>query len=467
MNDIQTPGSANRIEIMRPDARVYFSGHTLDIEQHHLLRLLVLRGDRVVPNIDAGQILEVEPDSVKSKVRDLRRQLERVGCEGLIRTRHGMGYQASLAGWEVDSEIFRTGLKDISGSAEAVLKQPMKHDEAVAQQKKLALLLDMWKANPAQGLPPEDGLESHFAKLKQRAEDQLLLTRLCSGVSSEIRDAATELDHRLKHNTSAEIWVLLLHAHHALSDTDGVVKIMERVLKQYGPHVPQSILRAREVIGRPASQPIFRLVDADRPAPVAVATPIPSTDNLDAVCRTLGISTASYLKLSDSELTPEACMRRTKNKLLFSGVLASKWVTEPAIRSDFSKLLSRLDESNGEVKFMVIDPESDAFRRLTEIRRGAVSTESLGPLRALVARHKCFELRMFDVLPAFRIVVIDNDVVGFSPYRLSAEAYVATERGWRAPHVVLDPQAPYPLAEAFELLFRETWNTATPIEVRK
>jgi hypothetical protein len=111
----------------------------------------------------------------------------------------------------------------------------------------------------------------------------------------------------------------------------------------------------------------------------------------------------------------------------------------------------------------MINPHSDGFKRLCELRQGNISLESVGPLRELASRHRSLQVRAYDGLPAFRIVVIDDDVVSFSPYRLAAEAYLKTDRGWEAPHVVLDPVARYPLAEAFVLLFQETWKNAIPI----
>jgi Domain of unknown function (DUF5919) len=149
--------------------------------------------------------------------------------------------------------------------------------------------------------------------------------------------------------------------------------------------------------------------------------------------------------------------------LYFSGVLASKWVIEPAVRSDFRRLLARLDANKGEARFLVINPQGDAFRRLNELRQGHISTESIAPLKHLAEQHHSLQVRLYDSLPAFRIVVIDDDVVSFSPYRLAADAYLASDRGWEAPHVVLDPMANYPLAEAFLLLFNETWENAVPI----
>jgi hypothetical protein len=177
----------------------------------------------------------------------------------------------------------------------------------------------------------------------------------------------------------------------------------------------------------------------------------------------LGITTASALQLQGSRLEPQQCVARTKRKLHFMGVLASKWVLDPPTRADFSRLLRRLDHIGGEVKFLVIDPNSDAFTRLQALRGGHISTDSIRWLRSLAAEHPSFEVRMYTSLPTFRIVAIDDEVVTFSAYHMNESDYARSRYGWESPHAVLDPKAPWPLANAFELLFSETWAMAMPI----
>jgi hypothetical protein len=109
---------------------------------------------------------------------------------------------------------------------------------------------------------------------------------------------------------------------------------------------------------------------------------------------------------------------------------------------------------------LVINPYSKSFKRLHDLRKGNVSAESIPHLKKLVAAHPSFSVRAFDSLPAFRIVIIDDDVVTFSPYRLPVEGYKKSGQGWQAPHVVLDPLATYPLAEAFQ------WQALPAIRVK-
>ena len=71
---------------------------------------------------------------------------------------------------------------------------------------------------------------------------------------------------------------------------------------------------------------------------------------------------------------------------------------------------------------------------------------------------------MFDALPTFRIVILDEDVVSISPYLLRTYDHVGGYQGWDAPHVGLTPFAPWALAPSFEALFLEQWRIARPIE---
>lgn len=181
------------------------------------------------------------------------------------------------------------------------------------------------------------------------------------------------------------------------------------------------------------------------------------------IAEKLGITTASALRLQGSRLEPQQCVTRTKRKLHFMGVLASKWVLDPPTRADFVRLLKRLDHLGGEVKFLIIDPTSEAFIRLEALRGGHISTDSIQWLERLTAEHSSFEVRAYSSLPTFRIVVVDDEVVTFSAYHMSESDYARSRYGWESPHAVLDPKAPWPLANAFELLFNETWALAKPI----
>jgi DNA-binding winged helix-turn-helix (wHTH) protein len=465
----------NRIEIMCSDPVVHHGDKRLVVRgrPRELFRLLALHDGKTVEKNDIAHLRDTDIDTVASKCRDLREQLEEIGCGSMLETIRGTGYRLILTDWECDARDFRRALEHVDAAIENVRERPLSAEEATKEVKRLRAILGHWKGNPASGLPVEEGFEATFDGLKRRAEDRLLMARLCTRQRIEIHEAIQELEHRVRRNVADDtVWELLLLAHDAIGRSVG--SVWEQIVNHYQRGLPQKLQRLVGGIndGKNHTNP-FRVVDeamVEAAADTGKDRPAEIQDNLHSLfrlCTTLGISTASELQLEGSHLSPLACVKRTRSRLHFAGVLASKWVTDHAVRNAFERLLCRLDENNGEVRFLIINPQGEGFRRLKELRKGKISTDSVDRLRQLANAHRSLEVRVYDRLPAFRIIVIDNDVVSFSPYRLAAEAYVASEGGWQAPHVVLDPLATYPLAEAFQLLFLETWQNSTPLgEVR-
>lgn len=461
----------NRIEIMRADPAVSSGDRTLVVRgrPRELFRLLVLHEGKAVEKNDIAHLRDTDIDTVASKCRDLREQLEEIGCGAMLETIRGTGYRLLLEGWECDAKEFRRALEHVDAAIEKVRERPLSEDEAIKEVKRLTTVLGLWKGNPASGLPVEEGFEATFDGLKRRAEDRLLMARLCTRQRIEIHEAIQELEHRVRRKVADDtVWELLLLAHDAIGRSVG--SVWEQIVNHYQKGLPQKLQRLVGGIndGRSHTNP-FRVVDEavtevpTDPGKGHLSETQDSHHSLFRLCSILGISTTSELQLEGSHLSPLACVKRTRSRLHFAGVLASKWVTDHAVRNAFERLLCRLDENNGEVRFLIINPQGEGFRRLKELRQGNISTDSVERLRQLAGAHRSLEVRVYDRLPAFRIIVIDNDVVSFSPYRLAAEAYVASEGGWQAPHVVLDPLAAYPLAEAFQLLFLETWQNSAPL----
>jgi len=454
---------------MRPEPLVACDGKVTPItgRQGELLRLFVLHEGEIVTKIQIARLRQTSQKDVGSKVRYLREQLESVGCAELLETDRSIGYRLNLNGWQVDARDFKSTIEALGDGFDEDVTSLLVNEAAAADDvKRLTGVLGMWHSNPAAGIPK---FEERFEALKIKAENNLLMARLSTCQPNEIREAIQELEHRIRTAAEDFVWMFLLLAYDAIGNVGKVDATIERIESHYRGHVPVRVEELMEAMKRAKVKNPFRVDDA-----VAVVPPLRSslgperlsTDDstLQALCRTLGITTASELRLGGSHLTPLACINRTRKRLYFSGVLASKWVIEPAIRSEFNELLTRLDENGGEARFLVINPNGDGFKRLRELRAGNISTESIEPLLKLVKQHRSLKVRAYDSLPAFRIIVIDDDVVTFSPYRLSAEAYRKTDRGWEAPHVALDPLASHPLAEAFELLFLETWNKSIELE---
>lgn len=261
----------------------------------------------------------------------------------------------------------------------------------------------------------------------------------------------------------AEVWPRLLKAAQLAEDpriSKKIWALVENFYAQEGEPIPDKL---RTLAPSSTSIPPDKVAHPHR---IPLERPLEDASQADPrieLADLLGITTASSLALRGSRLEPAECIARTKRRLYFSGVLASKWVLDPAIRFEFEELLERLDDDEsgpGDVRFLVIDPTSDAYERLHQMRGGRLSDESVPHLRRLAGRFESFKVRVVNNLPAFRIIVIDDDIVSFSPYALQKERYATSRLGWAAPHVMLDPLAPFPLAEAFRLYFEEAWSDA-------
>lgn len=459
----------NQIKIMRADPVIICNGQEGAVvgRQRELFRLLILNEGRTVSKDLIAQLRDTNTDTVRSKVRYLRDQMKEIGCDNLIKTDRSSGYRVCLQEWQVDAWEFRDTVEPLAGRFDVEFATSLSIELARNYADRLKRVLALWHENPAANLPHELGFGATFDELKRRADDLLLIARLRSG---EIREAIQALEHKVRYTPDDATWELLLLAHDAAGSQ--LATTWEKIIRHYtyrgqSTRIPAKLSDLMSQLSAGASPNPFRVLqetkNSDAIQAIRIENSSDDAQSLLSLCSTLGITTASQLRLADSHLTPHACIQRTRKRLLFAGVLASKWVIDPAIRNGFDQLLARLDASNGEVRFLVINPAGDAFKRLNDLRDGNISTESIAPLKLLADQHRSLQVRLYDHLPAFRIVVIDDDVVSFSPYRLAAEAYLASGRGWEAPHVVLDPMANYPLAEAFLMVFAETWGRATPI----
>ncbi|WP_143695464.1 hypothetical protein [Williamsia sp. 1135] len=193
--------------------------------------------------------------------------------------------------------------------------------------------------------------------------------------------------------------------------------------------------------------------------------PSPITDETSQLARIIeqfGIAAPSALELGGVGLRPIDCTKRADSSLDFAGVLAGKWVNNRETFQSLLAMLKRFQERspNGRARFLVIDPDSDAYQRLVQIRAGEVSPNSVNKLRELQLKFPCLEVRGIDHLPAFRVLVIDDDIVTVAPYDLENQSAQASRLGWEAPHMLLDPLATFPLAPAFRIYFDGEWNRA-------
>jgi hypothetical protein len=453
-----------------------------------LLRLLLLWPQGHVSQELICAVLGIKRSGVGTYLRALRTDL---GDRDLIKSEDGFVYldPPPAERLDIDAYAFQHLVDEAFTKARGNTYVDMSLEIRNEVSDPLDQALSLWRGSPATGL---DNVLSDVDR-RELVDERIRLEALCDDWLSRWSDARLlKNDCRLVGSSSRTVreaiadlmlmasapcppegtWERLFTACKRAGDRQRAQTAWDlcksHYHREYGTSPPDdlsSLVGDLVAVDHPDSVPLAvegRVVARAQPS---VGT-TPDQDPRLPLIELLGISSASAIHLRGSRLEPSDCIERTQRLLYFSGVLASKWVMEPAVRSEFEQLLYRLDTQDdpGDVRFMVIDPSSEAYERLQQLRGGRISDESVPHLIRLAKKYQCFEVRAFQHLPAFRILAIDDEVVSFSPYALAAEAYKTSRRGWDAPHVILDPQAPWPLAAAFRLYFEEAWARCKPLQ---
>ncbi len=180
--------------------------------------------------------------------------------------------------------------------------------------------------------------------------------------------------------------------------------------------------------------------------------------SLHTVITKMGIEDGTTLGAPDSGplWSTSRCMRDTKHVLKFSGVAGQKWVLDPETRQSFDKFLHRLDAQCGEVHFLLLDPKSRHYKSLQKVNEN-LGTQSFVILSRLMNEHPCLKVKLYRGPACFRLVFIDSRILAASFYVIN-DGQFATRSGLEAPHMVVNPQAEYPLYGAFATLFESIWN---------
>lgn len=199
-------------------------------------------------------------------------------------------------------------------------------------------------------------------------------------------------------------------------------------------------------------------IRSSRPSPSASPAQFENTE-LGRAVTGLGITEHTSLQLEDSNISPVQCCRQVVRRLWFSGIMANKWVLDPDAHTAFDRLLTRLDreEEFALARLMIVNPESEAAEVLRD--RGLLTDremKSIPVLQDLVLAHPSFEVRMYDALPLFRLIIVDQTFVTVGPYLNQPAALPRS--GWEVPQLALTHAAPYPLAQSFVGLFEESWK---------
>jgi hypothetical protein len=486
-----------RLQLLHPKARALLPADSAPVEilgtQSRVLRLLALSAGHCFSSEWLADFLGyTTPSSVAPMIMQLRTRLGGASWGArAIQSDHGVGYQLDPATVDVDAFEFR----DRAERLVQLYRKAAEPDDIPADESDESLdiieqALFRWRANPALGL---ENITAHehqyyyeYDRLYDRVQWLRILLALRVGTHHRLRESILLLENKVADNQSPdwEHWCLLIRAYYSTGNPSKVTETYARSKRYYDlshqpvPHQVEDYYRRSQSRDegfdlsrsrrRPATVVAPQKSEAQATAPVPRGETGDRYENLMRVVDLIGITTHSELRLTGSRMEPRQLMRRAKQRLWFSGVMAAKWVTDPAVRSELSDYLTVLDHSpGGDVRFMIMNPDGPGYRRLHELHGDELSAEHLPLLARLAQQHNSFQVKVFDHQPAFRIHVIDRDVVTFSSYRLDEKTYLQDDQSWESPHVVLDPLAPWPLAAVFATLFNEMWQTATFLDLGK
>jgi hypothetical protein len=141
--------------------------------------------------------------------------------------------------------------------------------------------------------------------------------------------------------------------------------------------------------------------------------------------------------LKETKLAPLQCMPNVKRGLDFSGVGGEKWVKDEQLRKAFTTMLARTKAAGGQVRFLLIDPDSDAYVTLYSLRGESVPYESYARFIEMVKKHKNLEVRLYDHMPMFRMQFVDEKYLAVSRYYFDKQQHDKWEGGWMIPHLII------------------------------
>lgn len=482
---------AARLALLHPRARIALPGGDAPVDvigvHGKVLRLLALSGGHCFSSDSLATVLQyTTPKSVAPMIKQLRGKLGGPAWgDRAIRSEPGAGYLLEPTLVEVDAfeyrQIVEPLVREYRNAAEP---EDLPLERAEADLDRLEKAARLWRANPAIDLEDviaaEHQYHYEYDRLHEHTQWLRILLSLRVGTMQRLREAILMLENRVSDNRSPDSgdWSMLIRAYHSTGNPSKTKETYARARRYYDVRHRQPVPRQIEESFERSRDENFALPESHSRATTEgqsfslAGEPAAHDDPRGAevlrLTDLLGMVTHSDMSLPGPQMEPIRLMHRVRQRLWFSGVLASKWVVDPVVRAELSDFLAVLDHvPDGDVRFMIMNPDGPGYRRLRDLQGDKVSAGHLPLLARLAEEHSSFQVKVFDHLPMFRIHVLDKDVVTFSFYRLDEEAYLQDDESWASPQMVLDPLAPWPLAEAFAMLFNEMWRSSSFLDLEK
>lgn len=179
-------------------------------------------------------------------------------------------------------------------------------------------------------------------------------------------------------------------------------------------------------------------------------------------------------KLTDTPFIPKTCLQNIKKTLFFMGVAGSKWVNDPPVYTEFERMLRKVSAAQGEVRFLLLNPNGNGWKKLKKLRRDNLSDISYDKYRVLMKNYPCLKVRLYDPLPSFRLQFVDGTYVAVSRYKFEFSEYEKTHYGWDAPHLIVQNEVQelvqgttkhfWSLYMAFQFLYDHIWDQSEELK---
>lgn len=180
-------------------------------------------------------------------------------------------------------------------------------------------------------------------------------------------------------------------------------------------------------------------------------------------------------ELQGTPFEPKQCMKNVNKYLDFMGVGGNKWIDQDDKLDLFKDMLKRVKAANGKVRYLLIDPRCDGYRRLKELRQNKVPSSSYRRFKKLVSKFDCLEVHFYDDLPSFRLQFVDQEYVAVSRYYIEHELHAQKNFGWRIPHLIVraerlgdiqkgETEYQGTLYKSFEQLYEYIWTHSADIK---
>lgn len=167
--------------------------------------------------------------------------------------------------------------------------------------------------------------------------------------------------------------------------------------------------------------------------------------------------------LRNSSLSPQAVLEdKSVESIDFMGIFASKWL----IPENLKILKNFLSKDTNRARFLLLDTEGKAFYEFNKSRKGMLSTDALKLHEELIREYSNYQVRLFNDLPKYRMLILNNNVIGFSIHELDYENYIQKRSEWDSSVLVLERVGEkITLFDLFLDYFNNVWSKSKILNV--